>query len=70
MNDKSNKMNDKEKLQVEITRVRLVLSQVEYSGAQVRAAMIRFKVREAGRVLLMGNEEQAQRATKELEGIV
>lgn len=63
-------MNNKEKLQSEILRVSLVLESAERSGESFRAAVIRYKLKEADRVLWWESSRGIEKSLKELEGII
>ena len=63
-------MNDKEKLQAEIARVRLVMEEAERKGESLRVAMMAYKIKEAERVIFFESKRGIAEWLKELEGIV
>ncbi len=60
----------KEQLEAEVQRVKSVLETVERNGENMRAAMIRYKIKEAERVLWFAGDRTMGQWVKELEGIV
>ena len=63
-------MNDKEKLEQEVARVKAVMEAASLKGESLRVAMIAYKIREAENAIFFVSQRGMAKWLKELEGIV